>query len=843
LCSALLSLPAAITEKDITDLKKKLTDSSKSSSSARKKLAIRRVIREAEGILKENASADNRYEILHVLYKSQQALVSLDKSSTNRKAFLETCKLLAKAPNKYAGLRLDADLLLTQAEAARNGGDAAARANALRPLVERYKDTDVEPKVLRIAMLLALEYGNTQLVNDLRGVIAKRSPGDMELIKFQRDKLTTQVFGAPLIADFIRSDGQKVKAPMDFMGQTIMLYFWSAKDMEDLKGYAEAWKKVKAENKIMPEGRFRIVSVNMDNLPDCGESTLKELGVDWMALKLPKGKESEFYKIYVRTGTPKALSISPSGYTALHQSGWRSDRTQERLLGSRMARSWVAPRYCSQLQSLFAADFLVIDPTGEIDPTAPPELKAVNGSKLSRSSASVPEAKLKAIQECFVAPPFRYRLAHAELVANYKKAADLCRETISAHASAPDLWIVRNRRIIALMGLWKTGDDKAFAEAVKEANAAIKAGYPKGTDVIAQLCLTREALRSAENPQTFVKEFIKSRGGYDASAPDLAAGALLALEVCDRLSYERYRQAILEKHANNPMMWTVTAFLLERFHQYWLFHPPFTAGWTYGRRQDYFLAVGNPEEANRRLEMELKTLDGKVVKFPEASEGKWTVIYFTQNKEMNRHYREMDQISQSRPFQDVNFITAVIDGNASSDSESKKKKIPKSSFPTLMVPGGLKNPIVQKLGIMDEDLRHNIVILKPDGKIVLAASGLTMKSHKGQIVKNVIEWQDEKSIDDALKAGKIEEAKRLIFALAPIVNPDPKKKNVKIPVPYLRSRAKVYMAMGNLEAAKADAEKAYLEANIKGGHISMRTEDLDRAEALKAKIAEALNKE
>ena len=656
LFSAMLSLPAAITEKNITDLKKKLAESSKSSSSARKKLAIRRVIREAEGILEKNASAENRYEILYVLYKSQQALVSLDKSSTNRKAFLETCKLLAKAPKKYAGLRLDADLLLTQAEAARNGGNSAARADALRPLIERYRDTDVEPKVLRIAMLLALEYGSTKLVNDLREVIAKRFPGDMELIKFQRDKLTTQVFGAPLIADFIRADGQKVKAPMDFMGQTIMFYFWSAKDMEDLTGYAEAWKKIKADAEIKPEGRFRIVSVNMDNLPDCGQSTLKKLGVDWMALKLPKGKDGEFYKTYVRTGTPKVLSLSPSGYTALHQSGWRSDRTQERLLGSRMARSWVAPRYCSQLQSLFAADFLVIDPTGEIDPTAPPELKAVNGSKLSRSSDSVPVEKLKAIQSNFVAPPFRYRLEHSELVERYKKADELCREVISAHANAPDLWIVSNRRIVALMGLWKAGHDQAFIEAVKEANTALKAGYPKGTDIVAHLCLTRDALRSAEKPQALVKEFVQSRGGFDAPAPVLAAGTLLALEVCDRLSYDLYRKSLIEKHINNKMMWTLTSFLLERYHQYWLFHPPFTAGWTYGRRQDYFLAVGNPEEANRQLELELKTLDGKIVKLPEASEGKWTVIYFTHSGESHRHYREMEQISKTRPLNDYNFI-------------------------------------------------------------------------------------------------------------------------------------------------------------------------------------------
>ncbi|HJN83097.1 MAG TPA: hypothetical protein QF478_09955, partial [Verrucomicrobiota bacterium] len=98
-------------------------------SAARKKLAIRRVIREGEALLKKHPSASNRYEVLGILFRSQQVLVSLDNSTTNRKAFLATCEKLAAAPNEYAALRLDADLLLTQAESARQGGDSHARSN------------------------------------------------------------------------------------------------------------------------------------------------------------------------------------------------------------------------------------------------------------------------------------------------------------------------------------------------------------------------------------------------------------------------------------------------------------------------------------------------------------------------------------------------------------------------------------------------------------------------------------------------------------------------------------------------------------------------------------------
>ena len=44
----------------------------------------------------------------------------------------------------------------------------------------------------------------------------------------------------------------------------------------------------------------------------------------------------------------------------------------------------------------------------------------------------------------------------------------------------------------------------------------------------------------------------------------------------------------------------------------------------------------------------------------------------------------------------------------------------------------------------------------------------------------------------------------------------------------------------DLKAAFADAEKAYLSVNIQAGHISMRTDELEETEALKATILTAL---
>lgn len=851
---------------DIVSLRTQLAEARKASSSARKKLALRRVVRSSEGLIEKNAAAPNRFEVLGVLFGAQQQLIGLDGSATNRSAFLETSRQLAAAPNEYAAIRLDADLLLSQAELAQKGADQQARADALKPLVDRYEGTEVEAKVIRITMLMAIEFGDASLIQHLRETIARRMPGDMEMINFQRDQLAGQVFGAPFVGKFEASDGRIYRLPMDAMGKTTALYFWSKEDdgLEQLKLLAEGWNKVKTDPELGTAGRYQFISFNLDGLPDAGESLLREAGVDWPALHLPDGPESDVYKTYVRS-TPKLLTMTPIGYTAMVMSGAtriRPDRTWERSLQSGLSRSWSKPRYASQIQSLLAGDFLVIDPTGDFDPAAPPEWKAVltgdsqQPERLARTENSVPEDKLNAIQACFVKPPFRYRLTLAEVKANYEKAEALCRQAIEQHAQADDLWIVRNRRIVALMGLWKAdGKRKHFDAALKEAQAAIDQGYPAGTDVIARFCLARQALRTAEDDlPAVISRFVKVHGEEPASAITYAAASLLALEAADRRLHERYRRLSLDEHASHPMLWNATSFLLNRYQRYWLYHPPFTAGWTYGRRMSHFLAIGTPEDAQRTLEIELKTLEGELVRYPEVSDGKWTVIEFSPNTEKNPHLDRYGTFTKIRFADDIQMIVATLDEDADAARQVvairlaalEKRKQGPDHYKTMLVSGGMDNPVVQQLGILDEDSRPNIVMIQPDGRIAAMISGLTMSVSKGNVMQSVIEQQDEHLVDQALAQGNLEVAKRLAFTHAPVEQvppPDAHKhwKPKKIAIPHLRARVKVYAAMKNWEAAFADAQLVYLEVNKTAGHLSMRTEKLDEIERLRARIQSELD--
>jgi hypothetical protein len=110
----------------------------------------------------------------------------------------------------------------------------------------------------------------------------------------------------------------------------------------------------------------------------------------------------------------------------------------------------------------------------------------------------------------------------------------------------------------------------------------------------------------------------------------------------------------------------------------------------------------------------------------------------------------------------------------------------------------------------------------------------------------VIEWHDEKVVDDALKSGDLAKARRLAFALAPLeepVSPDkkkPAKKPKQISLPHLRSRAKVYIAMKNWKAALTDAQEVFSRLTRRDGSMSMRTDELDEAEDLRATILSAL---
>jgi len=863
------------------ELNQALAVAREAASPARQRLAVRRVIRDAEQLVETKKDSPDRFPILEFLFRARKQLVAIDDAPEHRNALLETCRELVKAPDDMATLRIDADLLLSQSELARQGADNAARANSLLTFAERYIDTSEGARVLRMAVIMALELGESRVTNTLQQMIEKNFASDLGIIEFQRDRLGGQVFGAAFAGAFERADGKIIRYPMDGFGRLTACVFWS-NDEEGrnfLKGLAECMAKMHESSSL----RIGIASFNLDDLPDAGESVVRSLGVDWHVLRLPGGRENPVYKAYARKD-PHMLLASPSGCAAMIMTGTGRERVTStgdvdfsRILGSSLTNEWGNARYIAQLSSLTTGDFLVLDPEGGINPALPPELKATvadgSAKPMALASASVPEDTLRAIQQSFVPIPQRFRITHAEALASYRKTAGLCRRAIASHPTAGNLWIVRNRLIIALMGQWKShADINALDAAVAEARAALDAGYPEGCDVVARFCLARGALlEPAADPQMILSAFIADCGGDHAPGSALAAASLLALDIADRRSFDRFRSQILAKHTENPIIWAFTAFLLDRHHRYWLFQVPFAAGWSYKRRMNYFMSVGNPEDAHRILRAELLTLDGKPQRMPQQLDSAFTILVFAPPPPWSSNGQDglppsplpviagINTYIASRPAGDVKLMLATLGGEpaavrasieATGDPARNQPGIP---CPVVIVPGGTANPMVHKLGILSEDEKTNSVLLRNDGSIAVALSGF-MHTHNNRnahryagLHANVIQRLDEEFVTNALQRGDRDAARTFIFTHAPLHDPnavDERGRKRPTPVhslPHLRARARVYAAFEEWDKALADAEEVVLRQLQIDGSMSMRTDDLDESEALRDEILSLSN--
>ncbi len=802
-------------------------------SEARKRLAVKRVVRDAQELLEAHADAHNRFAVLGILFGAHQQLFGLDNSARNREAVLETAQALLKAPDDFAGERLEADLLITQTDLARRGAGPAERMEALNGMVARYRNTSGEKRMLQIAMVMALEAGDSRVVRDLRKIIEERFAGDFEMINFQREKLGGQVFGAPFTGVFQRSDGGTMHLPADGLGRTLLLYFWTSEPegRADLEALASYWKA----NRQEISGRIHLVSFNVDELSDAGETVLRELGVEWPALHLPQGRKNPRYEIFAKRDGA-LVTVTPTGQAAIVMEGATRTRKGEtngvrdfeRWFGSSLARVWTEERYVQQLTSIFAGDFLVENFEEELE----------------SASSKISEETFQAIQDCFVPPPIRYRLAFSEIRANYERALDLTGKALAAHPGDPLLWVLRNRRLIAHLGLWKvTGNQANFREALGEARRALQEGMPPSAEVVPRYVLAKEELRQPmADPAKVIGELVEKMGGGQAPGPALAVASLLSLDVADRAGHEHYRSLVLQNHLDHPAMWSFGAFLLDRHHRYWLYRVPFVAGWSYGRRSSVLMSVGEPDEAERTIKGSLETLDGNPFDLPIAGSDQWTVVIFTEvwdDPKKASIYTTVERYLNpklaQRGLQDVKVVVAVL----GADDAGLRALLAERPLDceVVLVPGGVRHPLVRKFGVINEDKHSNALVIRPDGKVVNVLSGLSMERANGEVIMNMIEWQDQKKVSDFLASGELVKAKEMIFALAPPFDPkavDGKGRPLKKPehsLSHLRARARVYLTMKEWDKALGDAQEVAQRKMEKDGWMSLRTEQLDRDEA------------
>ena len=338
------------------------------------------MVRDAEHLLESYPNAPNRYRVLGVMLQTQKLLLTLESSDRNRDALFDICERLAKAPDDYADLRLEADLLLSERELSLKNADVKTRAEALAELLQRYRDTPGEAKSLMIASQIAPKLDAFDLEKQITRTLDERFAGDLDVIQWRRGRRDYSYFPVVFTGTFTRADGASLTFPIDGMGHTCLIYFWS-KETPDIETHLAAVKELQSR---FP-GQLDVFSFNLDELPDAGEKTLRTLGLDWTAMRLPGGRKSQTYRVFA-TRDPIGVRVNAHGHAFLPSP--LAEPTP-------MEQNFDDVRYLSQLQSLLVGDFLVdsTDPDNKPVRTAesvPDRNARCYSSLLHRCAAALP---------------------------------------------------------------------------------------------------------------------------------------------------------------------------------------------------------------------------------------------------------------------------------------------------------------------------------------------------------------------------------------------------------------------------------------------------------------------
>jgi len=624
---------APIPESEIIALQKELASPGSSAVAARR--TSKNVARKGRALLNEAPEAPNRSAVLGVMLRAQKNLLARANTERNREALFSTCEMLAKAPDAYAELRLEADLLLSERDLSAKDATLAERAEALAEVVERYKGTSAEAKSLLLAALIARKLDAQELERSIMYALDEKYAGDHEVIQFRRRFLKMNRLDLVFSGTHRRVDGTTLVFPADTMGHMSLMVFWSKNEPG-----IEAYLAMKKEELAKYPGLIDIFSFNVDGLADGGESVLKEHGLDWTIMVLPGGRRSEAYRTYALCD-PSALLVNEYGVTVIQPEIGRG--THAPLDSARISDD----RYIAHLQSLFIGDVLVADPR--------------------------PASSLQAIQSGLVPLPFRYRLTRQEALANYTKAAKLCAEAIKDKPNADDISALRDRRIIALLGMWNTAcQPRYLEEAVKESKAALAGKPAPGADVVPRFCLAKAALReSSDRAEQVVRTFVEQCGGKEAPAAAIVAAAILSLEGRLRELHDGYRATLLDQYAEDPRFYSFTSFLRDRHHRYRLLNANYAFRQRGSRR--YIMGYGYSWPTNSLPAIEFKKLDGSVLTLPKDTNGKLTLLTFVEPpadgisdfKPRGGHMMGYaESMATKHVNKDINFVVAFLTDNA-----------------------------------------------------------------------------------------------------------------------------------------------------------------------------------
>jgi hypothetical protein len=367
--------------------------------------------------------------------------------------------------------------------------------------------------------------------------------------------------------------------------------------------------------------------------------------------------------------------------------------------------------------------------------------------------------------------------------------------------------------------------------------------------VVPRFCLVRYAIRqNPADPELLVSAMVRDLGGEDAPASVYAAASILALDAYSKELHGLYRgKFISDSYNSNPQLYSFVSFLRNRYHQRGLLAPNYSRHEARGRGsfRGYIIDHRSEPITDRLPHIELRTLDGKTLSIPEDTNGKVTLLVFVEppmpvveepvvekvedntktkggkktkikkkpkkkpkKKNLNFVMERAHNLQSRHIHNELNVIAAFL-----YEDPNKINAVIKDEGWTCqaaIVPGGLTNPMLGRLGVYSADSVPNVFLLRRDGTMQWRSEGYRFKAEYSNdfsiylAMKVHTEVCDSEFAYKALKRGDFKEARRVFSG--PFL-PE-KDERFRWAAPRFHGRALANIGLKDFQAALEDINTA-----------------------------------
>jgi hypothetical protein len=701
------------------------------------------ILAKGRHLVQDHPDAANLHELRQLMLQAAQAQSIVAGTAEARQQMLDMARELADSDAPIA-VRMQADSLLTHAQIARHGRRSDGAAAAVARFADKYRNTQIEAQSTMRAVTMAFEIRNRELLESLESRLTHEFKDDPQVVAFLRDRLGKRIDHILVNALLERSDSEGYwRLPMDILGRPVTVTFW-ASAIDDLEDRMLPIKQIQHDN---PKDVF-LMGINLDPDKDMARHDARRLGLDYPQVYRGRGATDPFFLLFSNSNIPSVSYFRPDGRSAsvvsdkFQQKGGRDD------LGRTNTKDQEPPALA--LTYLRSGEFLVTRPVGPTDPAAPPELGDPDTARAAMAALQgprLPEGTLQSIQECFTVPPRRYRLGKpitgkfdrpdrqpaAEL---YETAIERCERALTKHPDAADLFLVRNRLMVALVGLSAIRTDPSLTRRAAEVGHVVleNKSIPQTAKLLADVCALRWKLREQMDHATMrdaLRAFVARYAGGHREPHAVAMAAILALELGDGKLHKDLVHVIQRHHRLNQDM---RPFL-------WHFE--------------------DDRETGRELRAKIPLLDGGILNLPDDWHGRAGVVIFIacsdDSQVMAYRATEMDLLKEhwyngkedKQGPDALHVLYAVIGGSRQEVQDLAEQH--RWPWPVAYSGPGWDDPLAQAYRGPGTQKGYSMLVVDPNGIIVRDKRGSSISQNFDSVVQ-------ELSGRAALADGKFAEA-------------------------------------------------------------------------------------